>query len=58
MGAALGSIMPTIITHHITNISTKSAKVHGWKPRVIAIPAMSAMPASPMPGMRAASSAR
>jgi hypothetical protein len=30
MGAALGSIMPTIITAHMRNISTKSTPLQGW----------------------------
>ena len=43
MGEALGNIIPTIITHHIANISAKSTGVHGIGIELIAPATMSGM---------------
>ena len=43
MGAALGSIMPTIITHHIANSRTSSTALLGGIAIVRSMPAIAAV---------------
>ena len=51
MGAAAGSIMPTIITAHIPSIMAKWVAVHGPGRTASAMPGMCGMPPAMSPCM-------